>query len=194
MEEIIMYWANNRFIDTCLTPEQLQVSNTMRRLWVEHVMWTRSFIISAAMNLKDLDFVTKRLLRNPVDFANQLRPLYGNQAAMRFEQLFTDHLLIAAQLVNAAKAGNTRAVMEQRNKWYANADDIAAFLGNINPFWSQADWQSMLYDHLKMTEDEAVQVLNQQYESSISQYDAIQDQALRMADVMTYGIINQFQI
>jgi hypothetical protein len=177
-----------------LTQGELQLSNTLRRLWVEHVMWTRSFIISTAANLMDLDAVTKRLLQNPVDFANVLKPLYGSQGARRFEDLFTDHLLIAARLVNAAKMGDTRAVSEQRQKWYANADDIAGFLGQINPYWSKTTWQTMLFEHLRMTENEAVQYLTQQYEASIVQYDAIQKQALEMADVMTYGIINQFEL
>lgn len=182
-----MYWINN-----CITRQELQLSNTLRRLWVEHVMWTRSFIISTAANLGDLDAVTKRLLQNPVDFSNVLRPLYGGQRAKRFEELFTDHLLIAAQL--AAKEGNAGAVSEQRSKWYVNAEDIATFLSEINPYWNKMNWQSMLFDHLRMTENEAVQYLTRQYAASIDQYDSIQEQALKMADVMTFGIINQFQL
>lgn len=189
-----MYRQNSGHMNNCLTQGELQLSNALRKLWVEHVMWTRSFIISTASNLKDLDFVTKRLLRNPADFSNQLKPLYGEQAAKEFEKLLTDHLLIAAQLVNAAKAGNTGAVAEQRHKWYANADDIANFLGEINTYWNKSDWQALLNDHLKMTENEAVQILTQQYAASIDQYDAIQEEALKMADVMTYGITRQFQI
>jgi len=184
-----MYW-NNSYI----TRQELQLSNTLRRLWVEHVMWTRSFIVSTAADLGDLDAVTKRLLQNPVDFSNVLKPLYGSQRAKRFEDLFTDHLLIAAQLVNAAKEGNAGAVSEQRNKWYANAEDIARFLSEINPYWNRMDWQSMLFDHLRMTENEAVQFLTRQYAASIDQYDSIQEQALKMADVMIFGIINQFQL
>ncbi|MGI5849744.1 MAG: acetylglutamate kinase [Christensenellales bacterium] len=189
-----MYLRNNRYKENCLTFEQLQLINMLHRLWIEHVMWTRSFIISTAANLKDLDFVTQRLLRNPVDFANLLRPLYGNQSAMRFEDLFKNHLLIAAQLVNAAKNGNERAVTEQRNKWYENADDIADFLSSINPYWSRRQWQALLYDHLKMTEDESLQILSGQYDASIRQYDLIENEALKMADVMAQGIIDQFQV
>lgn len=185
---------SNNCIQSSLSPSQLQLLNTLRRLWIEHVMWTRSFIVSTASNLPDLDSVTKRLLRNPVDFSSALKPLYGNKKAMRFEKLFTDHLLIAANLVNAAKEGNSGAVEEQRKKWYANADEIAKFLSDINPCWSQKDWKGMLYAHLKMTENEAVQLLSGQYPESIMQYDAIQEEALKMADTMAYGIIHQFGI
>lgn len=188
---------NNRKMnceDNRLTAKQLQLLNSMRRLWVEHVMWTRSFVVSTTFDLGDLDYVANRLMRNPADFAEALRPFYGNEKAAIFNNLFTEHLEIAGQLVNAAKTGDTRAADEQRMKWYANADDIASFLSAINPYWSRNMWQSMLYDHLMMTENEATQILTGQYETSIGQYDAIQKEALEMADYMANGIIRQFRI
>ncbi len=177
-----------------LSPKQIKLYNLLRRLWVEHVMWTRFFLISTAANLADLDFVTKRLLENPTDFAYALSLFYSNQQAMEFEKLFTEHLAIAAQLVNAAKAGDTKTVDEQRQKWYENADEIANFLGEINPNWNREAWRSMLYDHLKMTEAEAVQILTGQYAESIEEFDAIQEEALKMADMMACGMIKQFDI
>jgi hypothetical protein len=159
---------------------------------MEHVLWTRFFIVSAVFDLPDLKYVTQRLLRNPVDFANELQQFYGNQIAMQFEKLLTEHLLIAAQLVNAAKAGDTEQVNALRKKWYANANEIACFLAEINPYWDAGIWRNLLFDHLQMTENEAVFMLNGQYERSIEEYDAIQAEALQMADVMTRGIIEQF--
>ena len=181
-------------IMNCTTARQFQVSSTLRRLWMEHVMWTRSFIVSTAFGLADLNDVTKRLLKNPSDFAAALKPFYGSEAASAFEKLLTDHLLIAAALVNAAKAGDTNAAQQQRQKWYKNADDIADFLSNANPYWSRSEWQAMLYAHLKRTENEAVQLLTGKYPASIAEYDAIQAQALEMADAMAQGIALQFRL
>ena len=171
-----------------------KLSDTLRRLWMGHVLWTRFFITSTAFKNPDIKFVTERLLQNPGDFAEVLRPFYGAENASRFKKLLTDHLLIAADLVNAAKAGDTCLVDKLRIKWYANAEDIARFLACLNPFWSEVRWRKMLFDHLKMTEDEAVFVLTGQFERSIKEYDRIQAQALDMADFMTNGIIKQFNI
>ncbi len=175
-----------------LTCAQLRVSNTFRRLWMEHVLWTRFFIISTAFNLPDLPFVTKRLLKNPHDFADELRPVYGNQVAMQFEKLLTEHLAIAGKLVNAAKAGDTAEAKKQRDLWYANAEEIARFLASINNQWSEGVWRDLLFDHLRMTENEATQILTGKYEQSINEFDMIQAEALKMADVMTHGIIGNF--
>lgn len=174
--------------------ERNKLSDDLRRLWMEHVLWTRAVIVSIVFNLDDLNAVTARLLRNPIDLANVLQPYFGRNVAKNIELLFKEHLLIAAKLVNAAKAGDLAAVDEQRRAWYANADDIASFLTVINPCWSKKMWQSMLYDHLQMTENEAVLMLKGQYTQSIVQYDKIQNQALEMADYMTEGIIKRSKI
>jgi len=170
------------------TTKQMTLRNELRKLWEQHVIWTRSFIISTASDLGDLPFVTNRLLQNPSDFAEGLRVFYGNQKANQFKDLFTQHLLIAAELVNAAKQGDEKKVDTTRKNWYENADAIALFLADINPNWNQKEWQALLYSHLKMTEAEAVYRLSGKYEEDVKLFDSIEDQALKMADYMYYGL------
>jgi len=177
-----------------LTPKQRQTFETVQRIWLEHVFWTRFFIVSDVGSLPDLSAVTNRLLRNPTDFADVLRPLYGPDRAVRFESLLRDHLVIASKLVNAAKAGNTATADEERKLWYSNADEIALFLNNINPNWSKKVWQDLLYDHLNMTENEAIYQIRGEYEESVAEFDKIQKEALQMANYMAGGIIKQFKV
>jgi len=172
----------------------IELINTFSQLWSEHTMWTRSFIISTASELGDLPNVTKRLMRNPSDFANALKKYYGDEKANKFAALLKEHLSIAGDLVNAAKAGDTTTVDEKRKQWYANANEIAAFLASINPYWSQNEWKLMLHDHLKMTEDEATLRLSSKYAKDVALYEPILNQAMMMADYMANGIRKQFQI
>lgn len=166
--------------------------NQLRKLWEQHVHWTRSFIISTAANLDDLTPVTTRLLRNPADFADVLSPYYGPQLASAFQVLLTQHLEIAGDLLNAAKIRDTAAVDANRKKWYENADEIAAFLSKINPYWNEDTWKKYLYSHLQMTEQEGTLRLNGRYDQDVALYDKIEDQALLMADYMFQGIASQF--
>ncbi len=168
------------------------LNDHMRLLWEQHVYWTRMVILSMVFALPDVESVTARLLRNPKDFEAALKPLYGEDAAAKFAELFTSHLTIAAELVKAAKAGDNAAAADAEKRWYANADQIAAFLGSINPFWSVEEWQKMLYDHLAMTKTEAVYLLTQKYADSIRIFEKIEQEALAMADMMTAGIVKQF--
>ena len=171
---------------------QQMLSNHMRLLWEQHVYWTRLFILSTVFGLPDTELVANRLLRNPKDFEAVLKPLYGESIAAKFAELFTSHLTIAAELVKTAKAGDSAAAADAEKRWYANADEIADFLGNINPYWSAQEWRKMLYDHLAMTKTEAVDILTSKYGDSINVFENIEQEALMMADTMTQGIVKHF--
>lgn len=180
MYQVLRYYNNN-----------IVLNNLLRKLWEQHIMWTRSFIISTVDNLGDLEFVEKRLLQNPYDFAEVLRTYYGDEKADEFARLLEEHLQIAGELLNQAKAGNTQAADNTRQRWYENAAEIAAFLAEINPYWSEEEWNNMLNEHLKITEQEADTRLKKQYEENVALYDDIEAQALAMADYMTVGILKQ---
>ena len=184
----------NKTSENKITMAQQLLYNTLRRLWTEHVVWTRAFVNSTIFGLPDLNPVTTRLLQNPGDFANVLSQYYGARTANRFEELLTEHLTIAADLVNALKAGDTKKAEEKNKQWYQNADEIAKFLGTINPYWDEGMWREMLFDHLDLLTEEIEDILSGNYEAGVKIFDTIQKQALQMADVMAEGMIKQFRI
>lgn len=170
----------------------MKLSNALRSLWEQHAAWTRMTIISMVFDLPDVDLVTNRLLKNPVDFGNALKVYYGNKIASKFSDLLKAHLVIAAQLVKAAKAGDTSTAAIVEKNWYKNADDIAATLASINPYWSEESWKRMLHTHLMLVKSEAVNMLTKNYEAGINVYDRNETQVLEMADELTQGIVKQF--
>lgn len=176
------------------TKQQLMLQNKLRELWEEHGIWTRSFIISTVSKLGDMDAVTNRLLRNPTDFAILLRQFYNKKTADKFEELLRQHLLIAGQLVTAARDQDKEKADMARTAWYKNADDIAKFLSIINPYWSINTWQKMLYKHLELVENEAVLRLEDNYTEDIKNFDELENQSLAMADYMFEGIVRQFYL
>lgn len=181
-----------RWLPHTCTKANIDLMNTLRTLWEQHDVWTRATITSIALDLPDVDLVTNRLLRNPEDFADALRPYYGNKAASKFSDLLKSHLVIAAQIVKASKAGDNQAAANAEKDWYANADEIAAFLGSINPYWSEKSWRAMLHRHLELVKAEAVDILTKNHAAGIAVYDELEKQSLEMADMMWEGIIRQF--
>jgi len=170
----------------------LLLNQTFRTLWEQHVAWTRMLIISIAEELGDEQAVTERLLRNAPDMAEVFRRYYGDEIASQFNKLFTEHLVVASELVKAAKAGDQKAAADAEARWYANADELATFLNRINPYWPKSVVLPMLQEHLKMTKEQAVQRLNKNYKADIEIYDQIEKQALEMADAFTTGLMRQF--
>lgn len=173
---------------------QINLMNEMRKLWEEHAAWTRLFIISALAELPDLDTATKRLFRNPSDFADVLEIFYGRQKADVFRNLFEENLKITASVVEHTKHKNTKAVEQYTKLWRGNADRIAAFLAGVNPCWAEDEWRRLIYDHLRMTADEAAARSSGDYARDVAIFDMIEEQALAKADFMAAGMIKQFNI
>jgi hypothetical protein len=168
----------------------------MRKLWEDHITWTRLFIISDATlpdALPDLGPTTNRLLSNQDDIGNAIAAFYGRDAGDQLTALLKQHIVLAAQLLNAAKAGDHAGVEQARTEWYANADEIAAFLNAANPKnWRLDEMQAMMRTHLDLTLEEAVARLQGRYADDITAYDKVHVEILEMADMLSDGIINQF--
>ena len=176
--------------------DRLAFHDTMRKLWEDHIVWTRQFIVSAATTtdaLPDIGPTTDRLLANQADLADAFRPFYGDAAGDAVEALLRDHILTAARLVAAAKAGDADAVADASAAWYANADQIAAALNALNPKqWPLDHMQDMMRAHLDRTLEEAVARLEGRYADDIEAYEAIHADILAMADMLSDGIVAQF--
>jgi hypothetical protein len=167
--------------------------DTMRKLWEDHVTWTRLFIVDAAAGSPDTQLTAQRLLDNQRDIGNAVADFYGRAAADKLTALLHDHITIAADLVMAAKAGDQAKVASAKTKWYANANDIAVFLNGANPkWWGLSSLQSAMKTHLDQTLDEATHQLTGKYSDSIKDYEGIVNHILMMADLLTNGIVAQF--
>lgn len=164
----------------------------MRKLWADHVMWTRDYIVAAVADADDVKVAADRLLKNQEDIGNAIIPYYGDEAGKKLTALLKDHILIAVDVVAAAKAGDKAKLTEADEKWHANARDIATFLSSANPAWPMDMMKNMLYEHLKLTTEEAVARINKKWADDVKAFDAIFVQALSMGDDLTKGIVTQF--
>lgn len=174
-------------------PSRASFQDDMRKLWEDHVTWTRLYIVSAVGNLPDKAATTERLLQNQADIGNAIKPFYGAAAGDKLTALLKDHILIAAKLVDAAKANNSTDVETQKTAWNANADEISGFLSGANPkSWPLDPLKSEMRSHLTLTLEEAVAQIQGNYPASVAAYDKVHAQILHMADMLSAGIIRQF--
>ena len=151
------------------------------------------YIISVTSDLPEADLAAQRLLQNQVDIGNAIQPIYGDEAGVQLTSLLNDHILIAAELLSAAKAGDSDKFEDANARWYENADEIGAFLSDANPKnWSAKEMQAMMRTHLDLTLDEAVARLNGDWAGDVVAYDKVHEEILHMADMLTQGILAQF--
>jgi hypothetical protein len=176
-----------------VSKDELALRQDMRKLWEDHITWTRLAVISLTTDAPDTQATVGRLLRNQVDIGNAIKPFYGKAAGNQLTKLLREHILIAADLIAAAKKGDQAALVAQQARWQANADEIAAFLSKANPrSWKPGDMRAMMRSHLKLTTDEVVARLEQNWAADVRAYDRIHVQILHMADMLSSGLVAQF--
>ena len=175
--------------------------DAMRKLWEDHITWTRNVIISFKLNepapsavLPDLNAALGRLLENQVDIGNAIKPYYGNERGDELTALLHDHIAIAGEILQAVKAHDSAAYQDANARWYANAHDIAVFLSQTldPPLGTLAEMDAMMKDHLDRTTEEVVARLNGDWTGDVAAYDKVHNQALEMADMLSNSIIANF--
>ncbi|MUG86855.1 glycosyltransferase [Paenibacillus timonensis] len=177
---------------TCLSPKMVQLKTAMQKVWIDHTIWTRSYIVSAMSDRPDQKDVLDRLLRNQQEIGDVIKPYYGEAAGNQLAELLKEHIQIAVQIVAAAKAGNQADVKKWDADWHRNADDIAKFLSNANPNWSFKTIQDMMYTHLQLITEIVVNCLKGDWKADIAATDKNEIHMIHLADILTEGIVKQF--
>lgn len=172
--------------------KQLALHDAMRELWSDHIVWTRSYLVAAISGSPDTNVAATRLLKNQEDIGAAVAQYYGNEAGAKLTSLLKDHILIAVDIVEAAKVGDQQKQQEATGRWSQNAVDMAKFLSQANPRWDEKMVTEMLNDHLTLTTDEAVARLQKNWEADVKAYDLITKAMMAMADELTEGIVHQF--
>lgn len=167
--------------------------DAMRKLWEDHVTWTRLAIVAFADGSAGFDATAARLMKNQEDIGDAVKPYFGDAAGDRLTTLLKGHIGTAVELLQAARSGDQAAFDKANADWYANSDQIADFLAAANPkYWPRATMRAAMKAHLDQTLAEASHELGKQYAASVADYDAIHDHILMMADVLSSGIIKAF--
>jgi hypothetical protein len=174
-------------------PTECDLKTGMRKLWEDHITWTRNVIFNIIDNLPGTTQAVNRLLQNQMDIGNAIKPYYGDAAGNHLTVLLHDHITIAATLLTALKNNDAAGLAAANSQWYVNADSIARFLSSLNPAWPYADMKSMMFMHLDLTTAEAVARKNADYAGDVVAYDNVTNEILQMADMLTSGIVQQFR-
>jgi len=184
-----------------LSRSAVTLHDGMRKLWEDHITWTRNVIISFECNvsdpgatLPDLGTALGRLFQNQADIGNAIKPYYGTEKGNQLTALLHDHIAIAGEILQAVKTGDTAAYQDANRRWYANAHEIAVFLSQTldPPLGSLSDIDQALKAHLDLTTDEVVARANSDWTGDVAAYNNVHSEALDIADTLSNGVIGGF--
>ena len=180
-------------VSPTLTKKAVTLRTDMRKLWEDHITWTRLAIISLESGTPDTEATVSRLLQNQTDIGNAVKPFYGNAAGDELTRQLRSHILIAADVIAAAKGGDSAKLADAQARWIQNADDIAKVLNSVNPrYWKLPVLKAEMQMHLDLTTEEAVARLKGDWTGDVAAYDKVHQHILHMSDLLANGLIKQF--
>jgi hypothetical protein len=169
-----------------------QLHQDMRKLWTDHTVWTRDYIVAAVDDRPDAQAAANRLMKNQEDIGAAVAAYYGQPAGQQLTSLLKEHIAIAVDLIKAAKTADQAGQKQANDKWQQNAVDIATFLSKANPNWPKDVLANMMKMHLATTTEEVVARLKHDWDADVRAYDAVYNHILMMADALSDGIVKQF--
>jgi hypothetical protein len=91
-----------------LSAKAVALREDMRKLWEDHITWTRLAIISLETGTPDTDATVGRLLQNQTDIGNAVKPFYGDAAGNELTRQLRAHILIAADVIRRSESRRQR--------------------------------------------------------------------------------------
>lgn len=165
------------------TEEKCRIAMIMMRLWHDHVARTRDYLRSntlcgatqekAAAAAADLDY----LLSNQDEIGAYFGKLRNSpQDGAKLAQLLREHIVIAGDIVAAAKAGGD--ISKLSDDWGINADKIADFISRGK---REAEMmRKMMREHLKLTAASLNLQLAGKWKEDSQNFTNIANQAIHM--------------
>lgn len=165
-----------------------EMKDAMRLAWLDHVYWTRMFIMSVAGDLQDQKEIAQQMI-DQVERIGQIFAAHYPQSVVRtLTDLLMDHVELAGSLVTALKTGEQATAARVRQDWYQNGEAITTLLANETPEYDLDVLKEMWNKHLQLTEQEAKQRLAGEYAMDVETFNQIEKEILRWADYLAKGL------
>lgn len=177
----------------CITFEQMNVITGLNKLWMEYAFWMRALINSTLNDSEREGFIADKLFNGVMlDFFNLFELYYGAQLAKTFMDLFTNFATGSWGLIRALKNNNPEEINAQTVQLNRRADELADFLAQINVYYSADQWRYLFYQAIRLIADEALSIINKDFEREIEVSDSMANLAMLMGDYTARGLLAGF--
>lgn len=175
----------------CVTYEEMNLIYDIRMFWFDLVNWVRALMLSKYIDVGNEDEVYARLQQVMDDFIRNLRQFFGETPGLNTLQLdLNAYIGLIDSLITAQIAGNTEEIDRITRLLYQNADDMAASISSINPFWDQDEWRTILNNLLRSTLDESTTFLTEDYARNLDIFSSLMYQAESASDTFAEGLLS----
>lgn len=149
---------------------------------------SRMYFASVFSGYGDEEAIARKLYSLPYDFKEKAELIFGTPLSEEFMTLLSMHVSYIQYLADSMKSGNTTAQDYATTQLYKNASQIAAQYAKMNPFWSESEWKTLLYNYINLMILDAVALVSQDFQKDMDIFDRMLLAALMMGDYLADGL------
>ena len=167
-------------------------ARTMQRLWTDHAVWMRQYIVAAVDERPEAPEAAARLLRSTDDVGHALEDYYGKRASRRIAKLLRQQVMLCVDLVDAARFIEKTKFHDIDAVWASNGQDFVDELCGRNTAWSREQMLARWELVRTLIKDEITARLEENFDGDADTFDQLLTATLTFADELTDGILRQF--
>jgi hypothetical protein len=173
--------------------KSVELQQALRGLWVDHIFWVRSVIMSSKDGDAEAAKVAEsKAVENARAIADSIVPFYGKAAGDKLFDLLAGHYEAIKSYMTAAYSGDKAGMDSARNDLMANADKIAVFLSSANPNWPKETLDALLMSHGAHHISQINAVSSKDFASEAVTWGSMKKHMYTLADALAAGIVKQF--
>lgn len=181
-----------QYTDTQNIYDMIKLKLHMRKLWTDHAIFTRMFIIDLLGDLPGIDYTIDRLIKSQEQTGNCFRPFFGDVATESLVSLLNEHVTITIDLLRTIKVGNTTDATTLEDQWGTNVEHISTLFGTINQCYSVDELTDMFKTCLILTKYQFIARMDGDYNADVMYFDMGLNHISRISDYLTDGLIEAF--
>lgn len=170
------------FDEQCITYSQVNLISNVRIFWRRLTIWTRIYIISRYLGIGTAEVAFERLYIENLNFGDMLQIHFNRSIANSYSQLLNQFSIGIRELITALLQEDLDAARQNIDRLLQNADQRAAFLASINPYFNEAEWRNLLITYLQDTIQEANLFASEDYRLDIEYFDRLMTLSNTMGD------------
>jgi hypothetical protein len=170
-----------------------QTAVVLRDLWLGHIFWVRN-VSAAAIDKNDpaTKAAEKQAVTNAQAIAASIEPFYGAPAKDKFFKLLAGHYGAVKAYLVATVAGDVSAQAKATQSLSSNADEMATFLSQANPYLPKDAVQGLLLAHGGHHIQQIQQLRDRNYDAEAQTWDEMKKHVYQIADATADALAKQF--
>ncbi len=165
-----------------------------RMLWRDLATWLRAYKVSLYGGVGNSESLSQRLYQIPLEYGNMLRVFVGDEATEKYINLLSQYIILLQSLFIAQINNDVNSIDDLTKQIYQNTKERAALFAQMNPYWSQSEWITLMNAFTQMQIEEATTFLTRDFDRNIEIFDRILSLTTIMGDYFSEGLMFFFML